>query len=70
MLFRSLIAEKGYDPIYGARPLKRALQKTIENPLSLEILKGAIPDGSTVRVNVRGGAFVFDVEEPEAPATP
>jgi len=56
---RKLIAEKGYDPVYGARPLKRAIQKTIENPLSMEILKGAIPDGSTVAARVQDGEIVF-----------
>ncbi|WP_373501898.1 ATP-dependent chaperone ClpB [Desulfococcus sp.] len=63
----ALIAEKGYDPIYGARPLKRALQKTIENPLSMEILKGAVPDGSTVRAAVEGDGIVFRLQEPKAP---
>ncbi|AOY60287.1 MULTISPECIES: ATP-dependent chaperone ClpB [Desulfococcus] len=56
---RKHIAEKGYDPIYGARPLKRAIQKTIENPLSMEILKGTIPDGSTVAAGVQNGEIVF-----------
>ncbi len=45
----TLIAEKGYDPVYGARPLKRAIQQLIENPLSMEILKGNIPDGSFIK---------------------
>ena len=48
----SLIAEKGYDPVYGARPLKRVIQQYIENPLSLEILKGNIAEGA--RVSCRG----------------
>ena len=42
------LGEKGYDPVYGARPLKRAIQKYLENPLSMEILKGNILEGSTV----------------------
>jgi ATP-dependent Clp protease ATP-binding subunit ClpB len=66
----ALIAEKGYDPIYGARPLKRALQKSIENPLSMEILKGAIPDGSTVRATVRDGEIAFHLQDPEMPTAP
>ena len=66
---RNLIAEKGYDPVYGARPLKRAIQKTIENPLSIEILKGAIPDGSAVQATVRDGSIVFHLQDEKAPIT-
>jgi ATP-dependent Clp protease ATP-binding subunit ClpB len=67
---RDLIAEKGYDPVYGARPLKRALQKYIENPLSMEILKGAVPDGSTVEATVRGGEVAFSLMEEKARISP
>jgi ATP-dependent Clp protease ATP-binding subunit ClpB len=54
---KKFIADKGYDAVYGARPLKRAIQKYIENPLSMEILKGKILEGSTVTadVNETGG---------------
>ena len=45
---KQLLAEKGFDPVYGARPLKRAIQKYLENPLSMEILKGLIIEGQTV----------------------
>lgn len=55
----SLIAEKGYDPVYGARPLKRVIQQYIENPLSLEILKGNIAEGARVRAEVEGEQIVF-----------
>lgn len=44
------LAQKGYDPIYGARPLKRTIQRMMENPLATALLKGDIPDGSTVNV--------------------
>ncbi|MGB5157251.1 ATP-dependent Clp protease ATP-binding subunit [Desulfobacterium sp. N47] len=54
-----LIVEKGYDPVYGARPLKRAIQKYLENPLSIEILKGEIQDGSIVLAEVQGDIIVF-----------
>jgi ATP-dependent Clp protease ATP-binding subunit ClpB len=67
---RDLIAEKGYDPVYGARPLKRALQKYIENPLSMEILKGAVPDGSAVEATVRGGEVAFSLMEEKARISP
>ena len=48
------LAEKGYDPIYGARPLKRAIQKYLENPLSMEILKGNVKEGETVTAEFNG----------------
>jgi ATP-dependent Clp protease ATP-binding subunit ClpB len=56
---RNFLAEKGFDPIYGARPLKRAIQKYIENPLSMEILQGNIPEGTKLRVDVKGDGVVF-----------
>ena len=55
----SFIAEKGYDPIYGARPLKRVIQQHIENPLSLAILKGTIAEGARVSAEVEGERIVF-----------
>ena len=55
----SLIAEKGYDPAYGARPLKRVIQQYIENPLSMEILKGSISDGASVMAEVDGEHIRF-----------
>ncbi len=57
---RTLIAEKGYDPIYGARPLKRVIQQYIENPLSLEILKGNILEGDRVRAESEGDRITFE----------
>ena len=56
---KALIAEKGYDPVYGARPLKRVMQQLIENPLSMDILKGAIPEGTRVQAEADGGRIVF-----------
>ncbi|MEW6078357.1 MAG: ATP-dependent chaperone ClpB [Thermodesulfobacteriota bacterium] len=58
---RQFLADQGYDPVYGARPLKRAIQKHLENPLALEILKGNIPENSTVRAEASGGGIVFTV---------
>jgi len=55
----SLIVENGYDPIYGARPLKRVIQKYIENPLSMEILKGNIMDGNRISADVEGDHIIF-----------
>jgi ATP-dependent Clp protease ATP-binding subunit ClpB len=59
---RSFLAEKGYDPIYGARPLKRGIQQYIENPLSMDILKGTIKEGDRVTAIVDGDHIVFQTE--------
>lgn len=56
---RNFLAEKGFDQIYGARPLKRAIQKYIENPLSMEILQGNILEGTKLRADVKGDQVVF-----------
>ncbi|HEX3870364.1 MAG TPA: ATP-dependent chaperone ClpB [Pirellulales bacterium] len=54
------IAREGYDPTYGARPLKRVIQQQIQNPLATEILKGHFGEGTTVRVDHRDGEFTFE----------
>ena len=54
------IAEAGYDPVYGARPLKRAIQQQIENPLSKAILSGKFGPKDRIPVRVRGGELVFE----------
>ncbi len=53
------LGEAGFDPVYGARPLKRALQQELENPLAQRILKGEFGPGDTVRVEVKGEALVM-----------
>jgi ATP-dependent Clp protease ATP-binding subunit ClpB len=61
---RARLAEEGYDPIYGARPLKRAVQQHIQNPLALKLLQGEFPERSTILVDVTpNGAFVFTRDE-------
>jgi ATP-dependent Clp protease ATP-binding subunit ClpB len=45
------LAEKGYDPVYGARPLKRVIQKELQNKLAVQILSGEISDGSKIKVS-------------------
>lgn len=55
----SLISDKGFDPVYGARPLKRAIQHWIENPLAEKILSGKLEHGSTVSLDVADGKFTF-----------
>jgi ATP-dependent Clp protease ATP-binding subunit ClpB len=47
---RAWLAEKGYDPVYGARPLKRVIQREVQDPLADKILAGDIPDGSVVKI--------------------
>jgi ATP-dependent Clp protease ATP-binding subunit ClpB len=57
-----LIAEAGFDPVYGARPLKRAIQQRIENPLSKAILSGRFGPKDTIRIDVRSGQLTFGEE--------
>jgi ATP-dependent Clp protease ATP-binding subunit ClpB len=57
---KELLAEEGWDPAYGARPLKRAIQRLLENPLALELLEGRFTEGDTVRVDARDGELVFE----------
>ncbi len=65
------IAREGYDPTYGARPLKRVIQQQIQNPLASEILKGRFSEGVTIRVDFRDDGFTFErIESDEQePAT-
>ncbi len=56
----SVVAEAGFDPVYGARPLKRAIQQQIENPLAKEILSGAFAAGDTIHVREKNGRIVFE----------
>ena len=56
---RAWLAEKGWDPAYGARPLKRVIQKTVQDPLAEKILAGDIQDGSVVEASVGEGGLVF-----------
>ncbi|MFO7694691.1 MAG: ATP-dependent chaperone ClpB [Vicinamibacterales bacterium] len=56
---RTLLVEEGYDPVYGARPLKRTIQRKLLDPLALEMLQGAFGDGDTIRVEAAGGDLAF-----------
>ena len=53
------LAAEGYDPAYGARPLKRTIQERIENPLASRVLRGEIGEGDAVTVEFRAGGFLF-----------
>ena len=60
---RNLLAELGYDPAFGARPLKRVIQQNIENALAKKILAGEIQQGDTVKISASGKSFTFEVEK-------
>ena len=60
------IAKVGFDPLYGARPLKRAIQDHIENGLSRLLLAGSVKPGDTVTVGAKGDEFTFDVKSADA----
>jgi ATP-dependent Clp protease ATP-binding subunit ClpC len=55
------LAQVGYDPTYGARPLRRAIQRSVENPLAKMLLKGEAHEGDTVRVDAVGDGLTFEV---------
>jgi ATP-dependent Clp protease ATP-binding subunit ClpB len=62
------LGEAGFDPVYGARPLKRAIQQQMENPLAQEILAGKFKAGDTIRVDVEGDQLVFSKGATQASA--
>jgi ATP-dependent Clp protease ATP-binding subunit ClpB len=62
------LVEAGWDPTYGARPLKRAIQRLIENPLALRLLEGEFGEGDSVGVDVEGGELVFEKAAAPEPA--
>ena len=64
------LAERGYDPLYGARPLARVIQEHIKKPLAEELLFGKLVKGGSVKVNLLDGKLSFDVTEASAPVTP
>ena len=65
---RELLAREGYDPQYGARPLKRAIQTLIQNPLAVKLLRGEITPGQTIAVSANGDEMAFKTEVAAAAA--
>jgi ATP-dependent Clp protease ATP-binding subunit ClpB len=65
---KELLAREGYDPNYGARPLKRAIQTLIQNPLAMKLLQGDIQPGQTVTVSAQDGELVFHTNQAAAAA--
>jgi ATP-dependent Clp protease ATP-binding subunit ClpB len=59
------LAREGYDPVYGARPLKRAIQKALETPIGRRLLAGEIHDGDKLTVDWRDGVFTFSTKKTE-----
>jgi ATP-dependent Clp protease ATP-binding subunit ClpC len=57
---KDLLVEKGYDPTYGARPMRRSVERYLEDPLAEELLKGTIHEGEPVEVTAEGGKLVFN----------
>jgi ATP-dependent Clp protease ATP-binding subunit ClpB len=66
---RDALAEEGFDPHYGARPLKRAIQRRVQNPLAMRLLKSEFKPGQTVEVDAEGGTIVFRAVAPELAET-
>jgi ATP-dependent Clp protease ATP-binding subunit ClpB len=64
---RQALAEEGYDPVYGARPLKRTIQRRIQDPLAMQLLQGRFKEGDTVQIDWVDGEYVFSHALQEAP---
>ena len=60
---KALLADKGYDPVYGARPLKRTIQRMIQDPLAVKILEGEFKDGDRIKIDAERDALVFSHRE-------
>jgi ATP-dependent Clp protease ATP-binding subunit ClpB len=56
---KALLAREGFDPVYGARPLKRTIQRLLQDPLARRLLEGQFHEGDTVRVELQGGEITF-----------
>ena len=65
---RARLAVDGYDPVYGARPVKRVIQQAVQNPLATELLKGEYPEGATVEVDFEDEGFTFRRVSSAAPS--
>jgi ATP-dependent Clp protease ATP-binding subunit ClpC len=65
---KDFLVEKGYDPTYGARPMRRSVERYLEDPLAEEILKGHLHEGEPIRVTVRENKLVFSQSAPASGA--
>ena len=69
---RNQIAARGYDPVYGARPVQRVIKQSLQNPLAAELLQGDFPEGTTIEIGYEGDNFTFEKtsrQQPQAAAT-
>jgi ATP-dependent Clp protease ATP-binding subunit ClpA len=64
---KELLVKEGYDPAYGARPLKRTIQRLVLDPLAVKVLKGEFKDGNTVVVDAKADDIIFTKKEITAP---
>ena len=62
---KTFLGNQGYDPVFGARPLKRYLQRELETRIGRKLIAGEIPDGSRVVVDVKDGALRIEAEAPQ-----
>jgi ATP-dependent Clp protease ATP-binding subunit ClpC len=69
-LAKDFLADKGYDPDYGARPMRRAVERHLEDPMAEELLRGTIKSGDTVKVSALDGKLTFNVPESAAAGEP
>jgi ATP-dependent Clp protease ATP-binding subunit ClpC len=67
---KEFLITQGFNPEFGARPLRRAIQRLVEDPLSEEVLRGAFPEGTTLKVSVKDQHLSFDIEPQGAPPAP
>jgi ATP-dependent Clp protease ATP-binding subunit ClpB len=65
---RDALAREGYDPRFGARPLKRTIQRRLQNPLAMKLLQGEFKPGHTIEVDVKDGEFTFRRRQAREPA--
>ncbi len=63
MKAKAWLAEEGYDPAFGARPLRRVIQRYVENPLSTRLLRGELKEGDAVQIDLSDGDLTFAVKE-------
>ena len=66
---KAWLAKEGYDPVYGARPLRRAIEHYVENPLSSKILRGEFSEGDTVTVDLGDDGLIFTAKAMAKAAT-